>query len=110
MESLESISAKRATTDEVRAILASQLPKRVPGGTVHVVQPGETLTQISARYGVQKEVLAAIWGMESSFGARRGNVPVISARSSGEYGLRIWPEIPACWTGRSTIVLFVTLR
>ncbi|MFN2273054.1 MAG: LysM peptidoglycan-binding domain-containing protein [Anaerolineae bacterium] len=34
-----------------------------PGGTVHVVQPGETLTQISARYGVSVWAIAEANGL-----------------------------------------------
>jgi lytic murein transglycosylase len=37
----------------------------------------ELLGRISARYGVPAELLLAIWGIESNFGAGRGGLPVI---------------------------------
>ncbi|MCF2905887.1 lytic murein transglycosylase [Octadecabacter sp. CECT 8868] len=37
------------------------------------------LTQIEATYGVDKEVIAAIWGLESAYGAVRGNTNTIEA-------------------------------
>jgi len=37
------------------------------------------LTEIEARYGVDRHVLVAIWGLESSYGAVRGDVPTLSA-------------------------------
>jgi membrane-bound lytic murein transglycosylase B len=38
-----------------------------------------------ARYGVEAHVVAAVWGLESFYGTRRGNVPVISALSTLAY-------------------------
>ncbi len=40
------------------------------------------LDAIEARYGVPANVVAAIWGVESNFGTRRGTIPVISATST----------------------------
>jgi membrane-bound lytic murein transglycosylase B len=37
------------------------------------------LRAIEGRYGVESHVIAAFWGMESFFGTRQGNVPVVSA-------------------------------
>jgi len=34
---------------------------------------------IEARYGVEAEVVAAIWGLESAYGTSRGNTPVIES-------------------------------
>lgn len=36
------------------------------------------LAQIERRYGVEKELLTAIWGMESAYGSFRGSLPVFS--------------------------------
>jgi membrane-bound lytic murein transglycosylase B len=41
--------------------------------------------RIAASYGVEPHVVAAIWGMESNFGARRGDVPVISTLATLAY-------------------------
>ncbi|MBE2274980.1 MAG: lytic murein transglycosylase [Rhodobacteraceae bacterium] len=43
------------------------------------------LSAIAARYGVEDHVVCAFWGLESFYGTRRGNVPVISALSTLAY-------------------------
>ncbi len=43
------------------------------------------LSQIEARFGVEANVVTAIWGLESFYGERRGTVPVISALSTLAY-------------------------
>ncbi|UWQ01170.1 lytic murein transglycosylase [Aliiroseovarius crassostreae] len=43
------------------------------------------LEQLERRYGVSRYVLLAIWGMESSYGGFRGNVPTLSALASLAY-------------------------
>lgn len=73
----------RRTLEDYIAIAAS--PERLRIGAGKMRKYARTLDRIETRYGVQKEVLAAIWGMESSFGARRGAVPVISALSTLGY-------------------------
>ncbi len=37
------------------------------------------LDRIEARYPIEREVLVAIWGLESRYGTHRGDIPVISA-------------------------------
>ena len=37
------------------------------------------LEQIEAQFGVDAEVVAAVWGVESRYGARRGEIPVMEA-------------------------------
>ncbi|CUH32820.1 Membrane-bound lytic murein transglycosylase B precursor [Jannaschia seosinensis] len=44
-----------------------------------------TLEAIEARYGVPAEIVTAIWGVESNYGTRRGEIPVISAVSTLAY-------------------------
>lgn len=46
---------------------------------------GPTLKAIEARYGVEPQVVAAVWGLESMYGTRRGNIPVISSLSTLAY-------------------------
>ncbi|RME15761.1 MAG: lytic murein transglycosylase, partial [Alphaproteobacteria bacterium] len=67
----------RRTLEDYIAIAAS--PERLRAGRAKLRRHARLLERIEARYGVEKEVVAAIWGMESSFGARRGETPVISA-------------------------------
>jgi membrane-bound lytic murein transglycosylase B len=52
---------------------------RISNGRAALSQRGAELTAIEARYGVEKEVVAAVWGMESSYGTSRGSTPIIPA-------------------------------
>ena len=54
-------------------------PVRVKNGQAALRKYRRTLEQIEARYGVDKEVVAAIWGVESAYGAQRGDVDIIQA-------------------------------
>ncbi|TRD16639.1 lytic murein transglycosylase [Palleronia caenipelagi] len=47
-----------------------------------------TLQAIEARYGVEAEVVAAVWGLESRYGTRRGTIPVVSSTSTLAYNGR----------------------
>lgn len=40
------------------------------------------LTEIEAAYGVEREIIVAIWGLESAYGGYRGDVPTLSALAS----------------------------
>jgi lytic murein transglycosylase len=51
---------------------------RINGGTRAMRRYRSLLAEIERRFGVEKEVVVAIWGMESSFGGFRGSNPVIS--------------------------------
>lgn len=73
---------KRSLEDYL-AIAAS--PERVSLGQAKLRQYGGVLGQVEARYGVEANVVAAVWGLESFYGTRRGNVPVISALSTLAY-------------------------
>jgi membrane-bound lytic murein transglycosylase B len=59
--------------------------ERVSLGRQKFAQYGGTLQAIESRYGVEGHVVAAVWGLESYYGTRRGNVPVISALSTLAY-------------------------
>ena len=43
------------------------------------------LGQLQSRYGVDAATITAIWGLESFYGERRGDVPVVSATSTLAY-------------------------
>lgn len=47
------------------------------------------LAKLEAKYGVPPEILVALWGLESGYGAMTGNIPVID-RCPEHSGLR-WP-------------------
>ena len=65
------------------AIMASD--ERVSTGRAALAARRSVLGEIEAKYGVPAEVVAAIWGVESRFGERRGDIPVISATSTLAY-------------------------
>ncbi|SMH32511.1 lytic murein transglycosylase [Maritimibacter sp. HL-12] len=76
----------RRTLEDYIAIAASDA--RLRTGREMLSRHARMLDRIEARYGVQKEVIVAIWGMESSYGDRRGSTPVISALSTLGYKSR----------------------
>ncbi len=59
--------------------------ERVSLGRQKFAQYRGVLSSIESRYGVEGHVVAAVWGLESFYGTRRGNVPVISALSTLAY-------------------------
>ena len=71
------------TLEDYLNIAASD--ERVSLGRQKYAQYQGTLQAIEARYGVEPQIVAAIWGLESFFGTRRGNVPVVSALSTLAY-------------------------
>ncbi|MDW4498140.1 lytic murein transglycosylase [Sulfitobacter sp. D35] len=50
---------------------------RIANGKAALELHAALLDRIEARYGVEKEVLVAIWGMESAYGTHRGSLDVI---------------------------------
>jgi membrane-bound lytic murein transglycosylase B len=71
------------TLEDYLAIAASD--ERVNLGRAQLRQQAGVLNAIEGRYGVEPHVVAAVWGLESFFGTRRGDVPVISALSTLAY-------------------------
>ncbi|WP_183962627.1 lytic murein transglycosylase [Sagittula marina] len=56
--------------------------EKVAFGQRAVAQQNSALQSVAARYGVSADVLAAIWGVESYFGTRRGQISVISSTAT----------------------------
>lgn len=54
-------------------------PIRVANGQAALQQHRRTLQAIEDRFGVEKEVVTAVWGMESTYGERRGTMDVIQS-------------------------------
>nr|WP_233487440.1 lytic murein transglycosylase [Thalassovita gelatinovora] len=52
---------------------------RVQNGKKALRQHDRTLRAIESKYGVDKEVVAAVWGLESAYGSFRGSINVIEA-------------------------------
>ena len=65
------------TLEDYLAIAASD--DRIARGRAALAQWGAVLAEVEAAFGVEKEVVTAVWGLESQYGTRRGTVPVISA-------------------------------
>ena len=70
---------KRSFEDYI-AIVAPE--SKVIEGRAAFARQRRTLAAIEARYGVPAQIVAAIWGVESNFGQRRGDIPTISALST----------------------------
>ena len=51
-------------------------------------QHAQLLQNVEQRYGVPKEVLVAIWGMETGFGANSGNMNIFSSLATLAYDCR----------------------
>ncbi|NND41185.1 MAG: lytic murein transglycosylase [Silicimonas sp.] len=52
---------------------------RVRNGREALGQNKRLLSEIEARYGVEAEVVTAVWGLESAYGAFRGSNPLIES-------------------------------
>lgn len=60
-------------------------PTRVDSGRAHAANLGPTLDAIEARYGVDGDVVLAIWGMETNYGKNRGDIPVVEGLATLAY-------------------------
>lgn len=70
----------RRTLEEYLSIATSD--ERLAKGRAAMSRYGSALDAIAARYGVDAHIIAAIWGMESQFGEKRGDIPVISSTAT----------------------------
>ena len=58
---------------------------RINTGRAMLKRYGPVLDRIEARYGVEKEVIVAVWGLESSYGGYRGSTPIVEALATLAY-------------------------
>ncbi|PWK55591.1 lytic murein transglycosylase [Roseicyclus mahoneyensis] len=70
----------RRSTEDYLALVASD--EDLALGRTRVGPQRATLAAIEAQSGVDADVIAAIWGLETRFGTRLGDIPVISATST----------------------------
>ncbi len=70
----------RRTLEEYLSIATSD--ERISKGRAAFSRHASTLSAIESRYGVDALIVAAIWGMESQFGEKRGEIPVISSTAT----------------------------
>jgi lytic murein transglycosylase len=71
------------TLEDYLAIAASD--ERVTKGRAAFARHNAMLNALEAKYGVDATIICAIWGLESYFGERKGDVPVVSATSTLAY-------------------------
>ncbi|MFC3167135.1 lytic murein transglycosylase [Paracoccus fontiphilus] len=58
---------------------------RITTGRQKAAQLSGVLSRIEARYGVPREIVLAVWGMESNFGANRGKMQIIPSLATLAY-------------------------
>ncbi len=58
---------------------------RIAGGRKALATNKPTLDRIEATYGVDAEIVTAIWGLESAYGAVRGDLPTLHALATLAY-------------------------
>ncbi len=73
---------KRSLEDYLSIAVSDE---RVSKGRAAYQRHQSTLQALESKYGVDASIIAAIWGLESFYGDRRGDVPVISATSTLAY-------------------------
>jgi membrane-bound lytic murein transglycosylase B len=60
-------------------------PKRVTGGQQKMIDYDKMLAGLQARYGVPREILVAIWGIESNYGQLMGSFNMFEALATLAY-------------------------
>lgn len=60
-------------------------PVRVKNGQEALRRHRRALDRIEAHYGVEKEIVTAVWGMESTYGERLGDLPLIQSLATLAY-------------------------
>lgn len=70
----------RRTLEDYIAIATS--PARLEMGRAAIGRHQNLLRNLQGRYGVDAFIIAAIWGVESRYGTRLGDVPVVSATAT----------------------------
>ena len=68
------------TLEDYLSIAASE--ERISKGRAAFARHSSTLKNLEQSYGVDAEIICAIWGLESYYGERTGDIPVISATST----------------------------
>jgi membrane-bound lytic murein transglycosylase B len=64
------------------------IPPRLAPGSNKLKQYGSALSRIEQQYGVPGEVLVAIWGLETDFGANTGKFPTLRSLTTLAYDCR----------------------
>ena len=75
--------------EDYLAISASE--EKISTGRTMLRRHAAVLAEIDDKFGVEPAIVTAIWGVESRYGERRGDVPVISALATLAYDGRRGP-------------------
>ncbi len=70
---------KRSLEDYLSIAVSDE---RVAKGRAAYARHRSTLSALEREYGVDSAIITAIWGLESFYGERRGDIPVISSTST----------------------------
>lgn len=70
----------RRSFEDYLSIAASD--ERIAKGRTALTRHRDVLAAVQTRFGVRPEIVTAIWGLESQYGERRGEIPVISATAT----------------------------
>ncbi|NNE80602.1 MAG: lytic murein transglycosylase [Silicimonas sp.] len=70
----------RRTLEEYLSIATSD--ERLAKGRAAFARHARTLAALEAKFGVDARIVTAIWGLESQYGEKRGQVPVISSTAT----------------------------
>lgn len=70
----------KRTLEDYLSIAASD--ERIAKGRAAFARHRGTLNALEAKYGVDAEIICAIWGLESQYGERMGDIPIISSTST----------------------------
>ncbi len=91
------VSSDRSQSEFVKPIwdyVEGAVSSRRSQGRSKAAEWGSTLSAIESKYGVDRDVIMGIWGMETNFGGFMGNTNVFSAMSTLAYEgrRRDWAE------------------
>lgn len=64
---------------------------RIEQGRAALARHGAVLDRIEAQYGVDKEIVVAVWGMESNYGTNRGSMDLFNSLATLAYHGRRGP-------------------
>lgn len=65
-------------------------PKRVKNGKAMLSKHKSLMRRIESKYGVDAEVVLAVWGLETSYGRNMGGINIIEALATLAYDGRRW--------------------
>lgn len=80
--------SQRVFSQSFEEFSGRMVPPRLGRGASMMKQYGSVLARIEQSYGVPGEVLVAIWGLETDFGANIGKFPTIRALATLAYDCR----------------------